>query len=45
MGLAYAAYEEEKEATGNDWMISAQAGYKAGYLPFMYWLRENTPPN
>ena len=42
MGVAYVAYAKEKELNGNDWMISAQAGYKAGYLPFMYWLRENT---
>jgi len=42
MRVAYIAYVAEKERTGDDWMISAQAGYKAGYLPFMYWLRENT---
>jgi len=40
--VAYIAYQAEKEKIGDTWMLNAAAGYKAGYLPFMYWLRENT---
>jgi len=40
-GVAYAAYTEYQKKVGKaKWMLEAQAGYEAGYLPFMYWLRE-----